>query len=193
MKILMAHNYYQQLGGEDISFHSEADLLEQNGHQVIRFTRDNREISHYSKWQRIMLAANTIWSGSVYKQFEEIIKKESPDIVHFQNTFPLISPSALYASKKHLVPVIMSIRNYRLTCVNGLLLRNERICEDCLKKSIPWQGILHACYRKSIGQSAVVAKMLMFHRILRTWTRKVDLMVTPSEFSRSVNSERDIW
>ena len=35
MKILLAHNYYQQPGGEDVSFAAEVAMLTSNGHSVI--------------------------------------------------------------------------------------------------------------------------------------------------------------
>ncbi|MDO9547164.1 MAG: glycosyltransferase family 4 protein [Pelolinea sp.] len=182
----MAHDYYQQPGGEDISFQAESDLLESNGQEVLRFTRDNDEISDYSKLQKIKLAFNTIWSTPSFNQVEAILQKERPDIVHFQNIFPLISPSALYACQKYSIPVILSIRNYRLMCVNGLFLRDDRICEDCLGMTPPLPGIIHACYRKSHLQSAVVATMLTFYRSIQTWNKKIDSFITPSEFTRTM-------
>lgn len=39
----------------------------------------------------------TAWSSSSHAALREILKKEKPDIAHFHNTFPLISPSAYYA------------------------------------------------------------------------------------------------
>ena len=34
MKILIAHNYYQQVGGEDHCVTAEAAMLQDNGHEV---------------------------------------------------------------------------------------------------------------------------------------------------------------
>jgi hypothetical protein len=34
----------------------------------------------------------TPWSSSSHAALREILKKEEPDIAHFHNTFPLISP-----------------------------------------------------------------------------------------------------
>jgi len=62
MKILLVHNFYQNTGGEDISFKAEADLLEGHGQIVIRYTRDNAEIKNYNLRQKINLGMNTIWS-----------------------------------------------------------------------------------------------------------------------------------
>jgi glycosyltransferase involved in cell wall biosynthesis len=49
---------------------------------------------------------------------------------------------------------------------------------------IPWDGVVHACYRESRAISGVVAAMLAIHRGLGTWARKVDAYVTPTEFAR---------
>ena len=43
--ILLVHNFYQKPGGEDTVFYNEKKLLEENGHKVITYTRDNKEIS----------------------------------------------------------------------------------------------------------------------------------------------------
>jgi alpha-L-fucosidase len=42
----------------------------------------------------------TIWSRESYRKIFELVDKEKPDIVHFHNTFPLISTSEYYACRK---------------------------------------------------------------------------------------------
>ena len=49
MKILVAHNRYQQLGGEDVVFESEVRLLQEAGHSVTTLTEDNRRIDRLSR------------------------------------------------------------------------------------------------------------------------------------------------
>ena len=44
LKILLAHNYYQQSGGEDVVFAEEVALLRKHGHKVIEFIEDNKQI-----------------------------------------------------------------------------------------------------------------------------------------------------
>ena len=36
MRILLAHNYYQQPGGEDVCFAAKVAMLTSNGHSVIK-------------------------------------------------------------------------------------------------------------------------------------------------------------
>lgn len=177
----MVHNYYQQPGGEDRVFLDEAQLLEDHGHDVIRYQMHNESIPNT---KRATLAKNTLWNGSVYRDLENLIGHTRPDIAHFHNTFPLVSPAGYYASKAARVPVVQTLHNYRLLCPNALFYRDGGPCEDCLGKSVPWPGVTHACYRESPAASAVVASMLAAHRLARTWTKAVDSYVALSEFAR---------
>jgi glycosyltransferase involved in cell wall biosynthesis len=107
-----------------------------------------------------------------------------PDIAHFHNVFPLLSPSVYSACRKNRVPVIQELQNYRLLCPVANLSRDNHICEDCLGKTPPWPAIIHACYRHSRIQTTVVAAMLTIHRWLQTWKNNVDLFIAPSAFTR---------
>lgn len=184
MKILMIHNYYQGRGGEKVSFELESKLLESKGHTVIPYTRDNWEIAEYGKSSYLNLALDTIWSKKTYQELTHLIQKEKPDIAHFQNTFPLISPSGYYACKENGVPVVQSIRNYRLICPSAIFQRDGQICELCMGKFLPWPGIYYGCYRESRTQTAVVAAMLAYHRLRKTWQEKVDQYIALTDFVR---------
>ena len=83
-----------------------------------------------------------------------------PQVVHFHNTFPLMSPAAYYAARAEGVPVVQTLHNFRLLCLNALLFRDGRPCEDCLGKTVPWRGVAHNCYRDSRAASAAVAAMI---------------------------------
>lgn len=180
----MVHNFYREAGGEDLSFVAETDMLRLRGNHVYIYTRDNHEISTEKYTQRLRLALNTVWAVDSFSDIRKILRTKKIDLVHFQNTFPLISPAAYYACQQERVPVVQSLHNYRLRCLNGLFSRNKRICEDCLKKLLPWPGLVHACYHKSHLQSSIVAGMLFWHRMIKTWDRQVDIFISLSEFSR---------
>ena len=125
MKILLCHNYYSSRGGEANVFLSEKQLLEAYGHEVIVYTRDNREIDRYNTIKKSQFLFDVFFSLKTYKEIRELIKRTCPDIAHIHNTFPLISPSIYYALKSANVPIVQSIHNYRLLCVNGLFLDND--------------------------------------------------------------------
>jgi glycosyltransferase involved in cell wall biosynthesis len=179
----MVHNYYQQRGGEDESVEQDFEVLTRHGHEVRFYSRHNDEIKNFNPLRKGLLFLEPSWSLQAYRDLTRTIREFQPEIVHFQNIFPLISPSAYYVSKKNRVPVVQTLRNYRLFCPGGLLLRNGTICKECLSLSL-WQGVRYGCYRNSHIQTASVALMLAIHRILRTWEEIVDCYIALSDFSR---------
>lgn len=181
MRVLMLHNHYQQPGGEDACFAAEASLLEAHGHEVDRFTLHNDTVARLDK---ASLAAKTIWNGEVYRELRKRIRERRPAVMHAHNLFPLVSPSAYYAASAEGVPVVQSIHNFRLFCVNAQFFRNGRPCEDCMGRFLPWPGIRHGCYRGSAQLSAGVAGLLATHRALGTWRRRINVMIALSDFVR---------
>jgi glycosyltransferase involved in cell wall biosynthesis len=174
MKLLLCHNHYQQAGGEDEVFAAESALLESFGHQVVRYTVHNDRIADMG---RVRLATDTLWNRESHRHVKRLIRRERPDVVHFYNTFPLLSPSVYHAARNEGCPVVQSLHNYRLLCPNGLFYREGRICEDCLGKFVPWNGVLHKCHRNDRAATAVTTAMLVGHRLLGTWKRTVDIYV----------------
>lgn len=182
MRTLVVHNSYQQHGGEDSCVLAEIAMLEHYGHQVSQYAASNDAIKTMS---RIELAGRTVWSVPAYRDLRSIIRQSRPDVVHFHNTFPLISPAAYYAARMEGVPVVQTLHNYRLFCCNAVLFREGRICESCLGGQIPWRGVIRACYRDSRVASAAVAAMIGAHKVLGTWRNAVDLYIALSESSRN--------
>jgi glycosyltransferase involved in cell wall biosynthesis len=181
MKVLAVHNRYQQPGGEDQVFSAETALLESYGHRVVRYCTHNDRVADMN---RLALVGNTLWSRSSYRELRDLVRTERPDVAHFHNTFPLISPAGYYAARAEGVPVVQTLHNYRLLCPDALFFRDGRVCEDCMGKAVPWPGVLHKCYRGSRAASGLVSAMLTAHRALRTWTEVVDVYVALTEFAR---------
>lgn len=181
MKILMVHNTHLVPGGEDRSFSQESRLLEEKGHHVIPYVRSNEDIQDLPLWK---VGLRTLWSHQDYQAVRQIIRDHQPDILHVQNTFPLISPSIFYAARKECVPSIMSLRNYRLYCLNAYFFRSNQVCERCINQPIPISGIYHNCYRDSLAGSLATASMVSLHRLLRTYQQQVDVFIALTKFAR---------
>jgi len=183
MKILVAHNFYQRRGGEDAVCQSEITLLRKAGHIVIEYLLHNDEIHVYSLSKKASLGWRTSWSKRANRELRKILARESPDVAHFHNTFPLISPSAYYACRASGVPVVQTLHNYRLLCPGGNLFRDGHICEECVSHSLLY-SIAHGCYRGSRIATAAVAGMLTVHGLSRTWEKQIDLFLVCTEFAR---------
>lgn len=182
MKILLIHNRYRQSGGEDAVFAAEAALLRRQGHKVVEYIEDNRDIRSSGRWDA---AARALWSLPAERRLRRLLLLHRPEVAHFHNIFPLVSPAAYYACRATGTPVVQTLHNYRLLCAGATFFRQGQVCEQCLGRGLVWPGVLHRCYHRSAAQSAVVTAMLGLHRLLGTWDRQVDLYVALSEFARA--------
>ena len=181
MKVLVAHNFYQQPGGEDQCMAAEAAMLRGHGHDVIQYCVHNDAIGQMS---RLRTAARTVWSAAAARELRRLLQAHRPQVAHFHNTFPLISPAAYHACRAEGVPVVQTVHNFRLLCANALLFRDGAVCGDCLGKPIAWPALLHKCYRDNRAATGVVAAMLAAHRGLGTWRDAVALYIAPTRFVR---------
>jgi glycosyltransferase involved in cell wall biosynthesis len=183
MNILICHNYYRIRAGEAQSVLYEKDLLEKHGHRVVLYTRDNRSIDGMSRVGRLLLFSRMLFSRRTHTEIQKLIREHRPDVAHVHNIFPLISPSVYYALKKHKVPILQVLHNYRFVCPNGLLLDNQKnICDKCTRGKL-WPAVKGRCYRGSFWQSFALAFCLKLHKKLGSF-RKIDLFLAPSEFMR---------
>lgn len=181
MRIIVCHNYYQQPGGEDQVFRDKVTLLESHGHQVATFVIHNDTIRGRSK---LKVACDTLWNRRAASELAALVRKEEAEIVHFHNTFPLISPAAYHAVREAGAAVVQTLHNFRLLCPGATFTRDGQVCERCLGKAVPWPAVAHRCYRGSRSGSAVVAAMLAAHRFFRTWDQAVDRYIALTEFAR---------
>ena len=184
MKILVAHNIYQRHGGEDSVVLAEVRLLEAHGHRVMRYQRHNDELIGCGALGAISAGIETMWASKSLREMKEMIADERPDVAHFHNTLPLISPSAYYACADAGIPVIQTLHNYRLLCPGAAFLREGRVCQECLGRSVAWPGIAHRCYRGSRSATGAIAAMLTAHHMMGTWRKKVTAYIALSEFAR---------
>lgn len=164
-RILQVHNYYQIPGGEDTVVANEKKLLEDHGHTVIQYTRNNDELKEFSKIRKLMFPLTTIFNPKTYRDIKRIIKEKHIDIVHVHNTLSLISPAVYYAALKCGVPVVQTIHNFRLLCPGATFYREGRICEDCVKQGLHC-AIRHGCYRGSKVQTLVCVVNTWIHRLI---------------------------
>jgi glycosyltransferase involved in cell wall biosynthesis len=183
LKILILHNAYRLGGGEDIVVEQERQLLREHGHEVIEYRCSNKELGD-DLVSKVFCAQRALWSRKAALEIEAIIVRKRPDVAHFHNSFPQISPSGYWVCKRLGVPVVQTVHNYRMICVRGDFFRDDHICEDCLRWKTPLPAILHRCYRESLPQTMAAVGALAVYQLLRTWTKLVDVFVALTEFGR---------
>ncbi|MBD2178849.1 glycosyltransferase [Pseudanabaena sp. FACHB-1998] len=182
LHIVMIHDRYQYVGGEDVSTDADVELLREYGHQVTLIEVHNDIIKAYSQFEKLKLFAQTAWNFQVYREMRSQFQKLQPDLVHVQNFFPLFSPSVHAAARSLNIPTVQHLHNFRLGCLNGYLLKDGKICEACVGRN-PWRGVVYGCYRQSVIASIAVWAMVSVNRWRRTWTQDVNAFITPSHFA----------
>ncbi len=163
---------------------NERRLLTEAGHEVVDYVRRNDDLAAAGGPGKLRAAYTANWSKSTHADITALLRRFRPDIAHFHNTFPLISPSGWAACRDQGVPVVQTLHNYRLICPGALLQRDGSPCEDCVGKN-PWPAIRYRCYRGSFLASAAVARMLMKNRSRGSYTNLVDRYIALTKFAAS--------
>lgn len=203
MKILLAHKFNYQKGGAERYFLDLARLLEKNGIETAKFSMASEKNlpDRYEKYFIPEIDFNAgffqlsrsffrylgriFYSFEAAGQFEKLIRDFRPDIVHLQNIYHQISPSIIDTAKKHGLPVIMHLHDYKLICPNYKLYDGRRLCMKC-KGGKYYQCALNRCLKGSYLKSFLASlEMYFHHKVLKIYD-KVDLFIAPSAYMKSV-------
>jgi glycosyltransferase involved in cell wall biosynthesis len=181
MKILMIHNEYAAVSGEEIQFYHIADILRTNKHEVQLYTRSSVGIEKKT-FGKIKSFFTGIYNPVSRRKIGKLMETLKPDIVFVQNLFPLISPSILPVIRKAEVPIVMLVSNYRLMCPNGLHLSHGNLCESCLYQS-EFCCLLKNC-EENIFKSAGYALRSMIARLMGFYKISINAYICASAFLR---------
>jgi glycosyltransferase involved in cell wall biosynthesis len=186
MKILLVHNYYRSSApsGENVVYESEKTMLSKYGVEVLPYEIHNDNLSDRTIIDKLKAGINTIWSFKSYREISNVIREYRPDIAHFHNTFPQISPSAYKACKDNNVAVVQTLHNFRIVCPNALLMRKGSPCEKCLDNSLIY-SLIYKCYRDSYLATMAITLNIFINRLIGTYKNNIDKYITLTEFSKS--------
>ncbi|MEO8019362.1 MAG: glycosyltransferase family 4 protein [Pseudomonadota bacterium] len=184
MRVALIHNFYRSSApsGEDEVVRGEQELLEANGIEVIPFVRYNDDLPA-GLLGALGASLSNAWSFDSRSALRELMVRHRPDVAHFHNTFPQISPAAYLTCREAGVPVVQTLHNYRMFCANGLLNRQREPCELCLGRNA-FPALVHACYRDSRLATLGVALGSALHRARGTYQTQVDRYIVHTEFAR---------
>lgn len=185
MRVLVVHNRYRSSmpSGENAVVDQELHMLRERGLDVHLLTVDSDEIAGWPARRKALLPGRVVWSRDGAHLVRTRIDDVRPDVVHFHNTFPLLSPAALRAASATGVRVVKTLHNFRPLCPEGMFFRDGRVCEDCLGRT-PLPAVRHGCYRGTRRATLPLAVADAVHERAGTWRNAVDAYITPSAFAR---------
>ncbi|WP_084517328.1 glycosyltransferase family 4 protein [Desulfatiglans anilini] len=180
MRLLLLHNQYGAISGEEHALRAIAGMLEENAHQVSWFLRSSAGIEGIRGKVRAFYSG--IHSHGAAQALRLFLSEHPVDAALVQNLYPFLSPSILKVLREFAIPIIMRCPNYRLFCPNGLHLCHGEVCERCLGGKEYW-CVIRNCEDdlfKSLGYALRNAAA----RISRRIVDHVDMFVVLSEFQR---------
>ena len=188
---MLVHNWYRSAtpSGENRVLEREGAALTGRGHEVTRFDRHSDHIEQWSALRKAALPGQIVWSPDARRDLRAQLRATRPDVVHIHNTFPLLSPSVLYACRDEGVPVVVTVHNYRLMCAGGSFFRDGAICRDCVSGPAI-QAVRHGCYKDSRLATAPVALANALHR--KAWRRLVSGYIFISAAQRDLLAELEL-
>jgi len=134
-------------------------------------------------WKKARLASHAVYSTGARRRLSRMIEDFRPDIAHVRNIYHHLSPSILWELKKHRVPVLYHLNDFKMLCPNYNMVSRGDACERCRGGQF-WHVISENCYAGGRGAGAVLAVEAYAHRWLKTYERCVDRFLVPSEFVR---------
>ena len=199
MKIAIVNKYLRPKGGADVCALAQARLLKDHGHEVVLMgmpPAEGEALNHpvyevtpvdyqadMGIAERCRAALGLIYSRTARRRLDELIRRESPDLIHFHNVYHQLSPSVIDAAAERRVPCVMTLHDYKVTCPVYTHYRDGNVCEQCRGRRFT-NCLRFRCNNGSVIQSALNAvETWLHHRHLNIYGG-VDLYISPSRFLR---------
>jgi glycosyltransferase involved in cell wall biosynthesis len=197
VRILHVNKFLYRRGGAEGYMLDVAAMHEAAGHDVAFFAMrhpDNLS-SRYERWfpsqvdfdplpsgivRRVEGAGRLLWSTSAARGMEAVIRDFRPDVVHLHNVYHQLSPSILQPVRRHRIPAVMTLHDYKLACPTYRFLDHGEICEACVPRRF-WQPALRRCNAGSLAASALNGLELTLHTYGRAYA-PVGIFACPSRF-----------
>ena len=130
MKILILHNKYRNLGGEDIAVNNEIEFLKKH-HEVKTLYFTNTERVSFNALLSFF-TNNNLQSNKILK---EALKSFKPDYVYIHNTWFRLSLGIFKILEKSSLPVILKLHNFRYYCTKSFKssshFKGNKFCQGC--------------------------------------------------------------
>ena len=197
MRILLVNKFLYPKGGDAISTLTTGAVLKSKGHEVYFWgMKDSRNadfensdlfIEHIDYdnatgiKNKIRAVINILYSFEAKSRIGQLLKRIKPDIVHLNNFAHQISPSILHEFKKRKIPIVMTMRDYKMVCPAYSLLSNGNLCQRCEQHKY-YNCFLNKCTKNSYSKSMLnTIEMYLHHSIMKVYDL-INVYISPSQF-----------
>ena len=203
MNILMANATWYPSGGDWTYVDSIVKIYESRGHSIIPFAMaDSRNFkTKYDKYfinnidyselnnnislsNSIKVISNSIYSFDAVRKLNLLLNENTIDIAQLNNIHNIHTPAIIKVLKKHKIPIVWRILDYKLICPNRTFLSNNIICEKCFKTKY-YNCFTNKCKKNSYPASFITTIESYFNKFM-PYYNNVDTFLFQSEFSRNL-------
>lgn len=203
MKILQINVFNYRKGGSEAVYFSTIDLLKKHGEEVVNFAlkwpeNNPSEYESYfpesKKTRKGLLKPvkdiiNYFNNREAARKFEQLIEKERPDLAHVHLIWGQITGSILPVLKRHNIPIIFSIHDYRIVCP-AYTLRNGKgeICEQCRGRHF-YHCVTNKCTKGSYPLSVMMAMEQYYRNRFFNPAEYIDGLIYVSRFAKRMHEK----
>jgi glycosyltransferase involved in cell wall biosynthesis len=205
MKILLINKFLYPKGGDATCALSTGQLLRAKGHEVHFWGMNHPKNPEYPYKElfiehldldnsnglkkQFSIAAKLLYSMEAKRKIEKFIHIiGKPDVVHLHNFAHQISPSILDYFKKHNIPCVMTMHDYKNVCASYLLLSHGMVCTRCSGGNY-YQCFLQGCVKNSRTKSLLnTVEMYLHHKILHGYDY-IHTFISSSQFLKNTVEE----
>lgn len=203
MKVLQINVFNYRKGGSETVYFSTSELLRLHGVEVVNFALKwpNNIKSPYDRYfpeskdtrrgilKPIKNIVNYFYNAEAAHDLEHLIEKENPDVAQIHLIWGQITGSILPVLKRHGIPIIFTIHEYRIVCPaytfkNGL----GSVCEEC-KGRFFYKCIGNRCCRGSWVLSVMMAMEQYFRNCFLNPAKYIDGLIYVSRFARQIHEK----
>jgi glycosyltransferase involved in cell wall biosynthesis len=197
--VLLCTWSWYSVGGDWTYVENVKRLYENHGYNVIPFSTKN-EKNVPTEYEKYFIKAydykalnkqkglstgfkalkNSIISFEAMNNIEQLIKDHDIAFAHLHIIHHWLTPAIIWKLKKHNIPIIWSLHEYKLICPEGSFVTHGQVCERCLQRKF-YNCTIHKCKKNSTLASLLASVDAYFYYLTGIYN-KVDYYLCPSQF-----------
>ncbi len=195
MKVLVANNYFYLRGGCERVMFNDIEAMSSQGVDIVPFSAadpDNvatpysnyfvpgADIRATSALGRVDAAVDAIHCSRTAKAFDKVLDEVKPDLIHYHNIYGRLSTSILGIAKKHDIPTVLTVHDYKVVCPSYLMLRDGKPCSACIDGGY-YRCAVSRCHKGQLAASMVYSIEAYWARLTGNYGA-VSQFLCPSHF-----------
>lgn len=181
MKILQINKFFYKKGGSEVYMLALRDLLREHGHEVMDFSMSDpqNEPSKFAQFfippfyfedskgffEKVKKAFHLIYSTSAARSLERLLEQQGiPEVAHLHNFSYQLSPSIIEVLKKHNIPTVWTIHDYKSV------------------RPLHYKRRARTCAEQSLAKRFLIWLEFFWNTKINKLYFQIDRYITPSHF-----------